>query len=214
MSVLWSLLRLCANRPAPTSSTSERLACRITSPSLQQGSSRRSRPSPAPQGIRTHCACAAIHAGATPNSTPVNSASTNANPTTVSDGLAWIGTVVAPRKCESCSSIRVPAYASPKPSRPPMQASSTLSVSSCRTMRPRIAPNALRTLISIRGVPYRAPAAGLQYSRRQSAAPAPTPTSADADARHTHLASPGFPLRPASAPHAPRPAKPSRQSRL
>ena len=52
-------------------------------------------------------ACAAIHAGATPNSTPVMSETTSANPRTSHDGLAWIGTLGSPENA-SASSMRVP----------------------------------------------------------------------------------------------------------
>ena len=51
---------------------------------------------------------------------------------------------------------RMPANPTPKPSAPPVTDSSTLSVSICRTMRPRLAPKLSRTAISRRRAADRA----------------------------------------------------------
>ncbi len=106
-SVLCSLFRLCENNPAPTSSTSDSAACNTTSPRCRRETPAAVVRAPL-RSASTGSACAAIHAGATPNNTPVSSDSPHANPITASDGLAWIGTFCAPGNA-SISSIRVPA---------------------------------------------------------------------------------------------------------
>ncbi len=53
-----------------------------------------------------------------------------------------------PTPATAASNSRTPTEVSPNPSRPPRQASMTLSMSSCRTIRPRLAPSAVRTAIS------------------------------------------------------------------
>ncbi len=50
--------------------------------------------------------------------------------------------------CVFASNHRIPAYASPRPATPLTNASSTLSTSSCRTRRHRVAPIEMRTAIS------------------------------------------------------------------
>ena len=84
----------------------------------------------------------ACHAGTTPNSRPVTIESTTANVS------AWPLTAIgATRGMSPGSSARMrstPQNASSTPSPPPTTASSTLSVSSCRTSTPRPAPSAAR----------------------------------------------------------------------
>jgi hypothetical protein len=53
-----------------------------------------------------------------------------------------------PTSATAASNSRMPTIDNPSPSMPPMTASSTLSTSSCRTIRRRVAPSDTRTEIS------------------------------------------------------------------
>jgi hypothetical protein len=90
----------------------------------------------------------ALAAGASPNQRPLSteSAVTNARTppsiATCEKPLASAGSTTFRPRTASCASAT--------PSRPPMSASATLSVSSCRRMRLRLAPSAARSPISLR----------------------------------------------------------------
>jgi hypothetical protein len=93
-------------------------------------------------------AFAPINAGAKPNSTPVIKDTHTANPSTSIDGLALIGTCSSPGNA-SISNIRATPKETASAAAPPIPDSNKLSVSSCRTILVRIAPSAVRTLISV-----------------------------------------------------------------
>ena len=87
-------------------------------------------------------------AGAIPNSTPVtsdtsavNAATRPSTPTSRRRGML---------SGADATSASTPQNASSRPTAPPASAMSTLSVSSCWTIRPRLAPSAVRSAISLR----------------------------------------------------------------
>ena len=85
-------------------------------------------------------------AGATPNSTPVNSEVTSVKASTVKSFLTWaVEGMLSPLSVTSNSD---PQTASSAPRAPPQSASNKLSVIIWRTMRKRPAPSALRKAIS------------------------------------------------------------------
>src|SRR6266576_281390 len=147
--------RLLINNPAPTTRTTARAISLITS-----AARRRCRPCPVPapalpsfkESVRS--ARAARRAGKSPVAmvvmivTPSANASTQPSTCTVSsrgstDGAARLSNAMA-------------AYAPATPSPPPRDASTTLSVSSCLTTRPRPAPKADRMASSRPRAPARA----------------------------------------------------------
>jgi hypothetical protein len=97
--------------------------------------------SASPAGVR-----AAYIAGATPNTTPVSIASTTANDTARQSSAMSLfdWNAGGPNRTRIATSPR----ASGSPVTAPMSASATLSVASCRTIRSRVAPRAVRSATS------------------------------------------------------------------
>ena len=119
------------SRPAPISRTADSATCSTTSDRC--ASDDRSRVErPAPRKASAGSDRAISHAGARPNTTPVSSDSRKAKPSTGSDGAALMGMYRDPRK-KTSKIVRVPANATSSPPTPPRIASSTLSVSVCRS---------------------------------------------------------------------------------
>ena len=89
-------------------------------------------------------------AGISPNSTPVPIATTSANSSTRQSPTtsAPSGPIRGNPTVLTDSSARMPATPRVKPSAPPSIESMTLSVSNCRTIRPRPAPTAVLSAIS------------------------------------------------------------------
>ena len=143
-----SLLRLCANKPAPTRSTRESAACTTTRPRCKRDAPEATFREPE-RSASAGCAWAAIQAGATPNRMPVRSERAKAKPITRGEGAALMGMFCAPGKAIA-SSMRAPAYATARPTMPPSPARRMLSVSNWRMMWLRCAPKAVRTHISPR----------------------------------------------------------------
>ena len=94
--------RLLMSRPAYASSTSDNAACNTTSDFCGKVD-RLPVERLAPRRISAGSKRAEIHAGATPNTTPVKSESKKAKPMTTSEGAVWMGTKFAPRKAISKS---------------------------------------------------------------------------------------------------------------
>ena len=198
-SVLCSLFRLCENNPAPTSSTRESAACNTTRERCKNEV-------PAPvvraplRKASTGCVCAAIQAGATPKRRPVSSDKPKANPITITEGLAWIGTFCVSENA-SFSSIVAPNRQQPvrryRPSKPPVRSRSVTVAQSLHAWHLTLCA---RTILRV--CPFRAPAASSQYSRRRSTRQDRQPTSANADEKNIVPASAESPGRQASAPNA------------
>ena len=133
----WSVRR---NSPAPTSSTSEMATCDDEQPAAQPRARRRPRCGPSPSATRK------IHARrAQRRQQPEHDAREPAD-----------GRATNQRRASRCGSRprRTAAAAGPSsrramPSTPPSAARSTLSVSSCRMSRERVAPIDRRTEISL-----------------------------------------------------------------
>ena len=139
--------RLRINRPAPTSRTQANATSDTTS-ALRIDFRRRPSVDPRLASFSASwsaevCGCSA---GASPKTTPVRIATATVNPRTVASirRPASKGMLTASR----CASARVPAIASNTPSRPPVPASTSPSVSICATSRRRPAPSAVRMAIS------------------------------------------------------------------
>src|SRR2546426_2881943 len=92
-----SLLRLCANKPAPTRSTRESAACTTTRPRCKRDAPEATFREPE-RSASAGCAWAAIQAGATPNRMPVRSERAKAKPITRGEGAALMGMFCAPGK--------------------------------------------------------------------------------------------------------------------
>ena len=113
-------------------------------------------------------------AGISPNTTPVNTATSSVKTSTRQSGLT-----ARPRSMGSGGCTRAMTPESPAASgsaiAPPSSASSTLSVSSCRTIRDRSAPNAARSAISRRRPAARA---SMRFARFAHATTRTRPTAA------------------------------------
>jgi hypothetical protein len=94
----------------------------------------------------------AIHAGPTPNATPVNSETTKANSITGMEGEALIGTLANPAKVGNANRRirRVHANAIATPAAPPNSESKILSVRGCLRIREVWAPRAMLKDVCLR----------------------------------------------------------------
>ena len=82
-----------------------------------------------------------------------------------------------PMSAVLASNHRTPAYARPRPATPATNASSTLSTSSCRTMRHRVAPIETRTAISRERSAARASSRLATFAQAMSSTNATAPMS-------------------------------------
>ena len=80
-----------------------------------------------PRSASAGSACEEIQAGTMPKMTPVASESRNAKPSTIGEGLAWMGICVASGKAR-VKIMRAPAYAMPIPMMPPATERIRLSI--------------------------------------------------------------------------------------
>jgi hypothetical protein len=142
-----SATRLRTSSAAPISSTVASASSAAASPFLNTG-----RPPPVAERPASFSAVltsvfAACHAGARPKTTPVSSVTPIANATTRgSTPTSGTGSTFG----GSVDSSQLTAHVAPsRPSTPPMPESTTLSTRSCRIRRPRPAPSAARTAISL-----------------------------------------------------------------
>ena len=137
--------RLWLRRPAPISRIVASASSAAARPLRSRGR--------APLDARVAClrtsfksVFAACQAGAMPNSSPVTIVSANANSSTVAS-MRTSGT--GRRFAGITASIASTAHsAASNPAAPPIDDSTRLSTSSCRSSRPRLAPSAVRTAIS------------------------------------------------------------------
>ena len=134
--------------PAPVNSTRESANSTITS-AFRSRPRRKPPLTPLPESFSgsTILRRASCSAGASPKSSAVktvrprlNANTGRSNPISASFGIAPSGMKV--------TSALMPAYAKPQPTTVPPSPSSTLSTSSCRTTRHRLAPSAARIAIS------------------------------------------------------------------
>ena len=202
MSVLSSLFRLCANSPAPTSSTSDSAACSTTSPRCSREALPVVRPRSAAQRIR------GLGLRRDPRRRHAEQhARQQRQPERKSDHRQRRARVdrhiLARPGNASISSMRAPAYATASPATPP----SAGEQHALRQQLPNDPGRASRPApcapTSPPSVPCRAPAADSQCSRTQSAAPAPAiHISRCRLRRRTAPACLDARRPPASAPHA------------
>jgi hypothetical protein len=151
--------------PEETSSTIEPVTSRTTS------------------ALRTRCCdrpgCRS--AGSTPKPRPVMAISTAASVSTRKSrlGTSCSGSVVG----TSCASSGRPAHARNTPAAPPMTASRTLSVTSCRTRRSRPAPRAVRIDSSRARLTPRASSSPARFAQARSRMHSDAPQSATSSRR-------------------------------
>ena len=135
------------NKPAPTNNNNDSATCAMISPLLNRDT--------APV-VRRLCLSAVVkswlvarHAGTKPKSTPVSSETASVKASTRQFRLRStpLGKIPVSLSVSARSALLL-QNAKSTPTAPPNAASSTLSVSSCRTRRQRPAPTASRTLIS------------------------------------------------------------------
>ena len=134
------------NRPAPTSSI-------VASASSAAARPLRTSARPCPAEDRSACfsdrvssVFAIDQAGARPNNNPVSTVIPRANTTTVLS-MVTVGNGRTPKGRPTLIS-RTAQTATAIPRRPPIEASTRLSTSSCLSRRLRLAPSAVRTAIS------------------------------------------------------------------
>ncbi len=147
----YSARKLRIMKPAPASSTSVS-AISTTMSALVQ---RRARgppvpPRPPPPSFITSLRSVfdTCSAGARPNSTPVARQMAPRKTKTIGS-IVNVIQYGLPMSVVTCASNHLmPRIASPSPSTPPIDESSTLSTSSCRMIRQRLAPSDTRTAIS------------------------------------------------------------------
>ena len=149
-------LRFCrvrTKRPAPITSSNESATCVLTS---DESSRDRELLIPAfSLSTGDGPAAVACKAGASPNKMPVAIATVLVNPITCQFGVKSKITCIDPLE-RIATRKRLETQASPIPNIAPIKDSSTLSVRSWRRMRPRPAPMARRTAISLCRVVARA----------------------------------------------------------
>ena len=145
--------------PAPASSTMAR-AISLTTSRLRVLFCRVPEPPRAPVSfsVALRSAREAWIAGTSPNTMPVRKESSSVNPSTVQSSVTpepWIP-ILGMLPGFKASRARTPEAPMARPSTPPANESSTLSVRSWRTIRPRPAPIAARIAISRDRTPARA----------------------------------------------------------
>ena len=156
--------RLRASRPAPASRLMQSAICPATSRPRRR---RERRLSLAPRLSVRSATCGSERstdsAGASPKARPVHSESTAVTRTTPpsSDRSAESGRAVR----ATTRSVDKASQATSTPAAPPVSASRTLSVSNCRTRRPRPAPSARRSASSLRRDSVRASTAPVRLAQ-------------------------------------------------
>ena len=175
--------RLRTNSPAVMRSSNDSATSATTRTFFRSNRAPRSFPvPPAPFSAGTSIGRDALNAGAMPKSTPVAHESSSAKSSTHRSIVKSKASGSAPAGGGAARNAAAIPQASAMPAIPPMTASRTLSVSSWRSRRPRLAPSASRTAIS------RCRAAALESSRLatfaqaiSSTAPTTPPSSNAAD---------------------------------
>jgi hypothetical protein len=145
--MLTRFAKLFSIKPAPTSSGNDNATSATTSAFRKRFRRDPAVVAAAPSFKASFKLCFVVsNAGARPHRTVVTTETKRVNPRTPASMLtSWsrgIGSELIDFKTE------IPAIAKPNPSSPPIDASSALSVSSCRTTCQRLAPNASRITIS------------------------------------------------------------------
>src|SRR5438034_1397142 len=87
------------------------------------------------------------HLGASPNSSPVTTETSAVQPSTRPSMPTWLNRGIVSGAI--FSNTRTPTMANSVPNAPPVRANKVLSVRSCRMMRERLAPSAVRSDISL-----------------------------------------------------------------
>ncbi len=154
MSCRSRLPRLRASIIDPATRTTDTVAC-TTSRVVRVSDERSPVVRPAPRSASIGSVLVANHAGTAPKTTPVMSASADANASTIGAGRVSIGRKVVPANA-SASSMRAVPTATARPAMPPATASSTLSTSACVTICRRDAPMAGRRAVCERRATARA----------------------------------------------------------
>ncbi len=150
-SIARAACRLRTNSPAAINNSSDSATSPTTSTRLRSRRERRSPPgvseffSPGTSPGRD-----AWRAGATPNRTPVRDESSSENSSTRRSIEKSTLSGSAPGGGAPAAKAWSAPHATATPATPPISDSNTLSVSSCWTMRPRLAPSASRTASSRR----------------------------------------------------------------
>ena len=104
-------------------------------------------PRPSSRSVVLRSTFESCSAGKAPKMIPVRSEIASVNRSTRRSMLMGMPCGIWP--AAQVTSARVAIQLSPTPSMPATSASSTLSISSCRTISPRLAPSAVRTAISL-----------------------------------------------------------------
>ncbi len=117
-------------------------------------------------------------AGTSPNSSAVPRLSSSVNATTRPSGVKSTITASGALATSRSPATRTAHAAPASPSAPPIAASTRLSINSCRTSRPRLAPNASRTEISRPRVVARASSRFATFAQAMSSTSPTTPNNA------------------------------------